>query len=899
MKPFSTWTLTVGLSAALAMALALAAGFVVSPAAAQSVGWQARWDGGLVDSSARGWDIAEGPNGNIYATGEIWNGSGRDFLTLAWNPAGDLLWYRVKDGLNESNDVPAHLIVDGNGHVIVVGTATRSTASWMLTVAYDAAGNELWSRTNKNPAYRWNVAKGVAVDADGRVVVVGEISNGSTKWTSLVSYDSTGDLLWERQRELAPDDGCVAMDATGVLAVAGRSNGSPYDFLTVAFDASGAELWARARDAGENRNDSVHALVLDGNGRFVVTGISETAASGKDILTVAYDVAGTELWAATRGGPGDQESWMIAADASGNVFVAGTPSSGLPNSALLIVSYDSAGLERWAVTVPDGVGESSTATDMAVATDGNVVVTGRHYGAIMNDVHALTLKVSGATGAAIWTRIRTPAPGRRDSVAGVAAGASGASFVIGSSAVEYLSDDVLAIAYDSSGNELWARGEPEVPADDVPGSQPDNRGRRAIATGYDGRVYLTGTSFDGYTLDYMTVAFDAWGNKLWEARKSNPNDAQAYPSAIAVDPANGNVYVTGTTRSFGGNAFLTVAYDRDGDELWSRTRHGEAHGDDSACCIAVTAEGLIVVTGTSDTTATYTAPGMLTVAYESGGNEVWSDEWGPGLFRAGFTSSLTLGTTGTVYVGGSTNVGGGPAGTLTVAYDALGNRLWWQSHNSDDEVSDFILALAPTPDGGVAATGYTDPYVNENVLTLVYGPDGTERWVAIADSAASGWDVATAIVVDAAGRTFVTGWTYKTDYSDPDFMTVAYDAAGGLLWSKERGGIPGGDDYAGTAALGSHGTLFVTGSSDNGTSMDFLTVAYSPGGYELFEHRYDGGGDDIGYLAVAGPDSSVFIGGVSDGADRDFFVYQLFDGTGLFADGFVSGDTTAWSAVAP
>jgi hypothetical protein len=129
--------------------------------------------------------------------------------------------------------------------------------------------------------------------------------------------------------------------------------------------------------------------------------------------------------------------------------------------------------------------------------------------------------------------------------------------------------------------------------------------------------------------------------------------------------------------------------------------------------------------------------------------------------------------------------------------------------------------------------------------------------------------------VDAAGRTFVTGWTYETDFSDPDFITVAYDPAGGLLWSRERGGIPGG------------------------TNMDFLTLAYSPGGYELFEQRYDNGGDDAGYLAIAGPGGSAFIGGVSDGADRDFFVYQLFDDTGLFSDGFVSGDASSWSSFAP
>jgi len=896
MKTLWTRTHAAGISAALA--LALAAGVATTPAAAQSLGWQARWDGGLVDAAAQGRDIAEGSNGNIYATGGIWNGTRRDLLTLAWNPAGELLWYHVKDGLNDSNDEPAHLIVDGEGHVIVVGTATRSTASWILTVAYDAAGNELWSRTNKNPAYRWNVAQGVAVDADGRVVVVGAISNGTTRWTSLVAYDSTGDLLWERQRDLAPESGSVAMAPTGVLAVAGKSNGYPYDFLTVAFDPGGEELWARSRDAGENRNDSAYAVVVDASGRFVVTGIAETAASGNDILTVAYDGAGNELWAAIRSGSGPQEARLIAADASGNVFVAGAPSSGFPNSALLIVSYDSGGLERWAVTVPDAVGESSTANDMTVSADGNVVVTGTRLGVILNDFRALTLKISGATGAELWTRIRTPAPGQRDYVFGVAPGATGSLFVIGSSVAESLSDDVLAIAYDSSGEELWVRDEPEVPADDVPGSISDSRGRGAIATGYDGRVYVTGTSFDGKTLDYMTVAYAASGYKIWEARKSNPNGFQAFPAAIAVDPATGNVYVTGTTRGSDGSGYLTVAYDRSGAEIWSRTRQGEAHGSDSACCIAVTPDGLILVTGSSDTNATYT-PGMLTVAYERGGNEVWSDEWGPGLFRAAFTTSLTVGTTGTVYVGGSIYDQGGPAGTLTLAYDALGSRLWWASHNADDEVPDFILALAPTPDGGVAATGYTDPYVNANILTLMYGPDGTERWVAVADGAASGWDAATAITVDAAGQAFVTGSTYKPDSSDPDFITLAYDASGGLLWSQERGGIAGNEDFAGTLALGSHGTLFVTGSSNNGMNLDFLTVAYSPGGYELFEHRYDGGGDDRGYLAIAGPDGSAFIGGVSDGADRDFFVYQLFDDTGLFVDGFVSGDTAAWSATAP
>ena len=42
----------------------------------------------------------------------------------------------------------------------------------LLTVAYDAAGNELWARTYRNPAYWSTRAQGLAVGADGHVVVL-------------------------------------------------------------------------------------------------------------------------------------------------------------------------------------------------------------------------------------------------------------------------------------------------------------------------------------------------------------------------------------------------------------------------------------------------------------------------------------------------------------------------------------------------------------------------------------------------------------------------------------------------------------------------------------------------------------------------------------------------------
>lgn len=876
-------------------ALALVAAFVPG-AVAQTVGWEARWDGGLVDSSATSGDVAVGPNGNVYATGRIRNGEAHDLLTVAWNSNGNLLWYRLKDGLQGSDDAPAALVVDGDGRVVVAGTSTRSASDLVQIVVYDAAGNELWSRTHWNSTYRWNRAFGLAVGADGQVFVVVEISNGTLKKALLLSFDSIGNLLWEHERDMAPQRGAVAIDATGVLAVGGVSRVlSQDDFLIVAFDVAGSEVWARIRDGSGGRDDTVRGLIVDDNGRFLVTGTSESAAFDLDLMTVAYDIAGNELWASTTGGSNEEQVWSITADSSGNVFVTGTVGTG-PTGSALTVSYDVAGKERWAVTRDNGEGSGSVAWSVTATAGDDVIIAGTSLGA-MNEFRALLMKYDGDSGDAEWERIRTPVPGYAEQAVAVVSGTTGSVYMLGHSQLDFLSD-LLSVAYDSSGNELWAHKEPLIPAADVPGSRSGSTGRGAIATGYDGRVYVTGTSFDGRSIDFLTVAYDASGQELWQARKSNPNDFPARAYGVAVDPSNGNVYVTGTTRSPAGYDYLTVAYDRTGAELWSRTRQGDSHGDDFACCIALHENGLVIVTGYSETGAGQGPPDILTVAYESSGNEVWSDEWGPGLGSADFARSLVVGRTGLVYVAGDTiDSEGGSA--LTVAYDSSGNRIWSAARSGLGGVSAKIHALAPTPDGGVAATGSTDPYGNTNIVTVVYGADGTERWAAIADSTANGDDTAAAIAVDGDGRVFVTGVSYEPDLTDPDFMTVAYDAKGSQLWSRERGGIPGGDDFANSMTIGSQGTLLVTGRSDNGTDSDMLTVAYSAGGYEMFEHRYDAGGNDEGYLALAGPDGSAFIGGVSDGAGRDFLVLQLLDESRLFADGFESGDTSSWSNSEP
>lgn len=873
-------------------------------AKAQSIAWEARWDGGLVDSEAEAWDVVIGPSGAAYATGIIFNGGRRDILTLAWTASGTQLWHRLKSGSQDSDDFPAQIAVDGDGRIVVAGTARRSPSGWesLVVVVYDVNGNELWSRTRQLPTFRQNRAQGLAIGSDGQIIAVSEIGNGSTQGMSLVAYSSEGDLLWDRERTMDPCFRALAMGPTGVLAVAGKAiGGGDADFLTLAFDSAGNELWAETRDGAAGGDDTVEGMVLDSGGRFVVSGASETAAFDTDILSVTYDDAGNEVWTATTGSPNDERLQAIAADTSGNVFVIGSSNSPTGSGPSTIrVSYDSTGAERWAMSGIDTPGERSSFRRATVLATGDLVVAGSRSFAVSLYDRALVVQYDGSTGAENWAETRLPTPGYNESISAVSADLTGALFAVGRSSSSYLENDVLAASYGPTGTELWDRKEPLISAEDIPGSYEGARGNRCIATGYDGRVYVAGTSFDGRTLDYLTVAYNAFGYKLWQARTSTSNDFLAQPSAIAVDPNSGNVYVTGWKGTEEGSTYLTVAYDRSGAEVWSRTRQGDGFGSKHACCIAVDAQGLIFVTGSTATREGGGGPRILTVAYESGGNEVWSDGWGMGDFTSDFASSLTVGTAGTVYVAGSSYPsGGGLAQTVTLAYDPSGARLWSRTHPVDSGASAQIGELAPTADGGIAASGEVFGSGFEDILTVVYRPDGSERWSAIADSLDGGLDVASAIAVDSVGRTFVTGSSWNPDYSDPDYITVAYSPAGALLWTREYAGPSGGEDLAGSLAIGSNGTLFVTGESSNGLNSDFLTLAYSPGGYQQFEHRYDAGGEDDGYLAIAGPEGSAYIGGMSTLYDRDFFLFELLDQTGLFADGFEVSDYSAWSVAVP
>jgi DNA-binding beta-propeller fold protein YncE len=129
---------------------------------------------------------------------------------------------------------------------------------------------------------------------------------------------------------------------------------------------------------------------------------------------------------------------------------------------------------------------------------------------------------------------------------------------------------------------------------------------------------------------------------------------------------------------------------------------------------------------------------------------------------------------------------------------------------------------------------------------------------------------------------FVAGATTPPQGQEPDYQTVAYDAASGAqLWMATYDGPGhGSDSPAAISVSPDGGTVYVTGSSAGaGTAGDYATVAYDVlTGDELWVARYDGPhvtnlGDGASSVTVSPDGGSVFVTGSSDADDRFATVY--------------------------
>ncbi|WP_437611756.1 nucleotide-binding protein [Sorangium sp. So ce834] len=278
------------------------------------------------------------------------------------------------------------------------------------------ACEEVWSRAfgDANGQY----ARAVAVDADRNVIVAGQMEGtvdfGGGPLTAtgadafVAKFDKFGTHLWSKR--FAGDGNqfamALAVDPAGDIVVAGRAFGSvdlgggvlvshgADDVFVAKLDGDGEHVWSRMiGGSGADRCDRVAVdpaggvLVAGGfHGEVDVGGAVLTSAGLRDAFVLRLAPGdGRTLLALRAGDEGDDYAHGIAADADGNLLVAGHFSGSIDLGGAPLVSaglsdvflakLGPSGDHLWSARF--GGAEADEAHDVAVhGATGDVVLTG-------------------------------------------------------------------------------------------------------------------------------------------------------------------------------------------------------------------------------------------------------------------------------------------------------------------------------------------------------------------------------------------------------------------------------------------------------------------------------------------------------------------------------------------
>ena len=420
------------------------------------------------------------------------------------------------------------IAVDGPGNVYIIGTRgdNQTDEANYVVIKYDSSGEELWSRMYNGPAGSKDFVTAIALDGPGNVYVTG---------------CSMGALHEYVRNKLAPT----------------------YDYATVKYDKDGNQLWVARYDAfGE---DYAVDMAIDHAGNVYVTGVSDDSSRvGPDYVTIKYDTNGDELWVARYE---EGEPSAIAVDDYGNAYVTGNTH----NNAFATIKYDKDGNQLWVVGPIEG-------NDIAVDEAGNAYVTGSSLG-LKQSYKLVTIKYSMEgnelwkaiyQGLAVWRPEQIVLDARKN------------IYITGTSHSSDINSNYLTIKYNDIGQEEWV-----AKYGGVCGSKDE---ANAMAVDIEGNVYVTGAEIHGLRMarffnwwekvhtwgDFVTVKYDASGEKQWTARVSGKGSGYTSGKAIAVDDI-GNVYVTGNGRRYVDwrtvgdgpiSWFTTIKYNANGEQQW-------------------------------------------------------------------------------------------------------------------------------------------------------------------------------------------------------------------------------------------------------------------------------------------------------------------------------------------
>jgi uncharacterized delta-60 repeat protein len=392
--------------------------------------------GGLVTTAVGiGNDVAQAAaiqaDGKIVAAGYAFNGSNNDFAVVRYNPNGTL---------------DSTFGMSGNGIVLTpVGTSEDE-------------------------------AFGVALQSDGKIVLVGQSSNGINTDIAVVRYnlDGTLDTTFNDDGRAAVSVGngndlgrSVAIQLDGKIVVTGNSlNVGNFDIAVIRLETDGSLDLSFDGNSGVGNgvittqvatgNDQAYAVAVQPDAKIVVAGYY-AGASGTDtvilrygsdgILDTTFDADGIAVHALS---PGDtDEALAMALQSDGRIVIAGCVRNGGANDFLMARfeqngTADSTFGTNGSTIIPFSV-LADIGLSVAVQDDGKIVAAGFASNGSNNDFGVTRVNANGTLDSSFDEdgRQQTMIGMSADSANAVAIQADGKIVVVGRTVIGATADFAL------------------------------------------------------------------------------------------------------------------------------------------------------------------------------------------------------------------------------------------------------------------------------------------------------------------------------------------------------------------------------------------------------------------------------------------------------------------------
>lgn len=195
--------------------------------------------------------------------------------------------------------------------------------------------------------------------------------------------------------------------------------------------------------------------------------------------------------------------------------------------------------------------------------------------------------------------------------------------------------------------------------------------------------------------------------------------------------------------------------------------------------------------------------------------------------------------------------------------------------DSTDVASDLTVDAA----GNTYVTGYSNSLLGllTGAVTVSYDPDGNTRWRSEYDQLLN--DAGSVIAMDNTGQyVYVAGYTNALlNLTAADYLIIKYRASDGQqMWARTYGFGLLGDDKAAALIIDSQNNPVITGYSQGFllllTPYDYATVKYDQNGNQLWAQRYNGTGNnnDKAFGIAEDSDDNIIVTGESVGTSSGY-----------------------------